>query len=69
MKVKLSEAIIITSIFVVKQSDHDLILSCLFTRSAKMQSINLNNDFLKMSIHFDDDIRRVSFSAVFAHYS
>ena len=68
MKVKLSEVIIITSIFIIEQLNHDLILNHLFTYSAKMQSINLNDDFLKMLIYFNNDIKRVSFSAVFTHH-
>ena len=69
MKVKLNKVIIITSIFVVEQLNHDLILNYFFTHFVKMQSINLNNDFLKMLIYFNDNIRHVSFLVVFTHYS
>ena len=69
MKIKLNKTIIITSIFIVEQSDHNLILNYLFTHFIRMQSINLNNDFLKILIYFDDDIRRVSFLIVLIRYS
>ena len=39
------------SIFVVKRSDHELLLKRLFQRAARMSFINMNNESLEMILH------------------
>ena len=53
---------------VVDQSNHNLILKRFFVRAVRMQSININNNLLKISIHSDDDTKKIFFSAVLAHH-
>ena len=69
LKVRLREVIIITSIFVILKSNHDLILERFFERVARMSSTNMNDESLKLVMHFDDEFTRVFFLVVSINHS
>ena len=52
------------SIFVVKRSDHELLLRKSFQRAARMSSINMNNKSFEMILHSLNDKKRMSFLKV-----
>lgn len=68
VEVSLGGAVVTTPIFVVDQSDHDLILGRPFARAARMQSTNMDDGSLEVSIHSDDGTKKVSFPAVPARH-
>ena len=49
------------SVFVVKRSDHELLLEKFFQRAARMSSINMNNESFEMILHSLNEKKRVSF--------
>ena len=53
--VNIENIIILTFIFVIKRSDHDLFLDRLFQRIARMNVVNINDDLLKMMLHSLND--------------
>ena len=69
VKINLKKAVVITFIFVVEQSDHDLILKRFFVRASQMQNTNMNDESLKMMIYSDDDTKKNFFFAISAQHS
>jgi hypothetical protein len=69
LKVRLKNAHIIISIFVIEKSDHDLILRKFFERATRMSSVNMNDELLKLMIHFDDDDIKIFFLIVTINHS
>ena len=59
---------ILISVFVVKRSDHELLLKRFFQRAARMSSININNESLEMILHSLNEKKRVSFLKVPAEH-
>ena len=49
------------SVFVVKYSDHELLLKRSFQRAACMSSINMNNELLEMILYSLNKKKRMSF--------
>ena len=49
------------SVFVMKRSDHELLLKRSFQRAAYISSINMNNESFKMILHFLIEKKRVNF--------
>ena len=49
------------SVFVVKRSDHELLLKRFFQRAARMNSININNKSLEMILHSLKEKKRMNF--------
>ena len=56
------------SVFVVKRSDHELLLKRLFQRAARMSSINMNDESFEMILHSLNEKKRVSFLKVPAEH-
>ena len=56
------------SVFVVKRSDHELLLKRSFQRAARMSSINMNDESLEMILHSLNEKKRVSFLRVSAEH-
>ena len=56
------------SIFVVKRSDHELLLKRLFQRAARINSININDESFEMILHSLNEKKRVSFLKVSAEH-
>ena len=56
------------SVFVVKRSDHELLLKRFFQRAARMNSINMNDESLEMILHSLNEKKRVSFLKVPAEH-
>ena len=56
------------SVFVVKRSDHELLLERFFQRAARMSSINMNNELLEMILHSLNEKKRMSFLKVSAEH-
>ena len=56
------------SVFVVKRSDHELLLKRSFQRAARMSSINMNDESLEMILHSLNEKKRVSFLKVPAEH-
>ena len=56
------------SVFVVKRSDHELLLKRFFQRDAHMSSINMNDESFERILHSLNEGKRVSFLKMFAEY-
>ena len=56
------------SVFVVKRSNHELLLKRLFQRAARINSINMNDESLEMILHSLNEKKRVSFLKVPAEH-
>ena len=56
------------SVFVVKRSDHKLLLKRFFQRAARMNSINMNDESFEMILHFLNEKKRMSFLRVSAEH-
>ena len=63
--INIDSIIILISIFVVKCSDHELLLKKFFQRAAYISSININNESFKMILHFLNEKKRVNFLKMF----
>ena len=55
-------------IFVMKRSDHELLLKRFFQRAARTSFININNKLFKRILHFLNEKKRMNFLKVFAEY-
>ena len=66
--VSIENIIISTLIFIIKRSDHDLLLDHLFQRIVHMNVINMNNDSLKMILHSLNNEKRINFLKVSAKH-
>ena len=56
------------SVFVVKRSDHELLLKRSFQRAARMSSINMNDESLEMILHSLNEEKRMSFLKMSAEH-
>ena len=56
------------SVFVVKRSDHELLLKEFFQRAARMNSINMNDESFKMILHSLNEKKRMSFLKMLAEH-
>ena len=56
------------SVFVVKRSDHELLLERFFQRAARMNSINMNDESFEMVLHSLNEEKRVSFLRMSAEH-
>ena len=56
------------SVFVVKRSDHELLLEKFFQRAARMSSINMNNESFEMILHSLNEKKRMNFLKVSAEH-
>ena len=56
------------SVFVMKRSDHELLLKRPFQRAAHMSSINMNDESLEMILHSLNEKKRVSFLKMSAEH-
>ena len=54
------------SVFVVKPSDHELLLKRSFQRAAYMNSINMNNESFEIILHSLNEEKRMNFLKVSA---
>ena len=59
--ISIDNIIISISVFVVKRSDHELLLKRLFQRAAHMSSIYINDESFKMILYSLNKMKRVSF--------
>ena len=49
------------SVFVVKRSDHELLLKRFFQRAARINSINMNDESLEMILYSLNEKKRMNF--------
>ena len=56
------------SVFVVKRSNHELLLKKSFQRTARMSSININDESFEMILHSLNKKKRVSFLKMSAEH-
>ena len=56
------------SVFVMKRSDHELLLRRSFQRAACMSFINMNNKLLEMILHSLNEKKRMSFLKMSAEH-
>ena len=66
--ISINNIMISISVFVVKHSDHELLLRRFFQRAARMNFINMNNKSFKIILHSLNEKKRVSFLKVLAEY-
>ena len=66
--INIDSIIISVSVFVVKRSDHELLLKKLFQRTARMNSINMNDESFEMILYSLNEKKRVSFLKMFAEH-
>ena len=68
VSISINSIMISISVFVVKRSDHELLLKRLFQRVARMNFINMNNESFEMILHSLNEKKRVSFLKVPAEH-
>ena len=68
MLINIKNIIILIFIFVIKQSNHELLLHRFFQRIARMNAVNMNNNSLKMMLHSLYDEKRINFLKIFAEH-
>ena len=68
MFINIESIIISIFIFVIKRSNHELLLNRFFQRIARMNVVNMNDDSLKMMLHSLNDEKRVNFLRIFAEH-
>ena len=68
VSISINNLTILISIFVMKRSDHELLLKRLFQRVARMSSININDESFEMILHSLNEKKRMSFLKVSAEY-
>ena len=56
------------SVFIVKRSDHELLLKRFFQRAARINFINMNDELFKMILHSLNKKKRVNFLKVLAEH-
>ena len=61
VSVSIDSITISISVFVVKRSNHELLLKRFFQRAAYMSSINLNNKSFEMILHSLNEEKRMNF--------
>ena len=61
LKIRLKKTIIIISIFVIFKSNYNLIFEQFFKRVVRMSNTNINDEFLKLIMYFDNKFIKVSF--------
>ena len=59
--ISIDSIIIFILIFVVKRSDHELLLKRFFQRAARTSSININDELFEMILHSLNKKKRMSF--------
>ena len=66
--ISIDSIIISIPVFVVKRSNHELLLKRFFQRTACMSSINMNDESLEMILHFLNEKKRMNFLRVSAEH-
>ena len=67
--ISIDNIIISLSVFVVKRSNHELLLKKFFQRAARMNFINMNNEVLEMILYSLNEKKRVNFLKMSAEYA
>ena len=68
VSISINSITILISVFVVKRSDHKLLLKKSFQRAACMNSINMNDESFKIILHSLNEKKRVNFLRVSAEH-
>ena len=68
MFINIESIIISIFIFMIEQSNHELFLDRFFQRTARINTVNMNDDLLKMMLHFLNDEKRISFLRIFVEH-
>ena len=68
VSISIDSITISVSVFVVKRSDHELLLERSFQRAARMSFINMNDESFEMILHSLNEKKRVSFLKVPAEH-
>ena len=68
MFINIESIIILISIFVIEQLNHEFLFTRFFQRIARMSVININDDSLKMMLHSFNDEKRINFLKIFAEH-
>ena len=68
MFISIESIIISIFIFVIKRSNHELLLDRFFQRIARISVVNMNDDSLKMMLHSLNDEKRISFLKISAEH-
>ena len=66
--INIKSIIISIFIFVIKRSNHELLLDRFFQRIIRMNVVNMNDDSLKMMLHSLNDEKRMSFLRISAEH-
>ena len=59
--INIDNIIISISVFIIKRSDHELLLKRSFQRAARMSFINMNNESFEITLHLLNEKKRMSF--------
>ena len=68
MLINIENIIISISIFVIKRSNHELLLDRFFQRIARMSAVNMNDNSLKMMLHSLNNEKRINFLKISAEH-
>ena len=66
--ISIESIIILISIFVIKRSNHELLLNRFFQRIVCISVVNMNDNSLKMMLHSLNDEKRISFLKISAEH-
>ena len=66
--ININSIMMLISVFVVKRSDHELLLKRLFQRAAHMSFINMNNESFEIILHSLNEEKRINFLRVSTEY-
>ena len=68
ISISIDSIMILIPVFVVKRSDHELLLKKLFQRAVYMHSINMNNELFEMILYSLNEKKRVNFLKMFIEH-
>ena len=68
VSININNIIILIFIFVVKCSDHELLLKRFFQHVVRMNFININNKLFKMILHSLNEKKRMNFLKMFVEH-
>ena len=66
--INIKKIIILIFIFVIKRSNHELLLDRFFQRITHISAVNINNNLLKMMLHLLNDEKQINFLKIFAEH-
>ena len=68
ISINIKSVIVSISVFIVKRSNYKLFFKRFFQRAARINFVNINDEFFKMMLHSLNEEKRISFLNVFVEH-